>query len=594
MLDWYIPAHDTRPFIPMRSVLTVCILGSNSGYPNAPLLSTLSGCFPNAKSLELSCYLLTRTRKYHSDPQMSSWRQVKLDLWNGNSKDHVSLETIFLSFSSACQNIESLSIKSPKALQWDKSIKAVKECTLPNLTDIHLECHWSDEHYSLQFTTELLHVSRRMSRSLKFVKVESVQLGDAVMKSVEWSRTSSDSSLQIKCASAAVPIIDSINLTTSDLKEVTVLTFYSCKIDFGQSESKSPQSPKELGTLREIRFVGSENPLSESDRNKLSELYPNVKVTENQTSQESSEESQEGAGIPFKLDKASSQPLKTSPIDELAEEKVEFHEYTGSQNPEGREEETSWQEKEEEYDVNQVPDGGDVETTKKECCKRVGADGGKLQLESFGIELEIPPGAIDSKEQQEIFLRVLTDTPDLGDTKEEMSVCFSLQTLAPSDLVLRSPVTYTIPHCAVATRYSSLEAVLYTGEGEYTSDAEVNERILLTRSGIPNCIIEKDVLRLQMDHFSWFSLGFIKSLLFRGKQMCCLPFTKKPPPERRVPVILRVHLYDDIKGKEEMVIQKEDRVGFAHIHPSTEVPINVTEEDVTMTCFIEDDCVGEE
>nr|XP_054760688.1 uncharacterized protein LOC129266956 [Lytechinus pictus] len=250
------------------------------------------------------------------------------------------------------------------------------------------------------------------------------------------------------------------------------------------------------------------------------------------------------------------------------------------------------------YDIQKaailVPDGGDVETTKKECCKRVGADGGKLQLESFGIELEIPPGAIDSKEQQEISLRVLTDTPDLGDTKEEISVCFSLQTLAPSDLVLRSPVTYTIPHCAVATRYSSLEAVLYTGEGEYTSDAEVNERILLTRSGIPNCIIEKDVLRLQMDHFSWFSLGFIKSLLFRGKQMCCLPFTKKPPPERRVPVILRVHLYDDIKGKEEMVIQKEDRVGFAHIHPSTEVPINVTEEDVTMTCFIEDDCVGEE
>ncbi|XP_063960248.1 uncharacterized protein LOC135155255 [Lytechinus pictus] len=235
------------------------------------------------------------------------------------------------------KNTESLFIKSRKTLQWDKSSKDVKECTLPNLTDIHLESRWSD--YALQFTTELLHVSRRMSRSLKFVEVESVQLGDVVMKSVEWSRTSSDSSLQIKGASAAVPIIDLIDLTTSDLKEVTVLTFYSCKIDFGQSESKSPQSPKELGSLREIRFVGSENPLSESDRNKLSELYPNVKVTENQTSQESSEESQEGAGIPFKLDKASSQPLKTSLI--------------GSQNPEGREEETSWQEKEEEFDVNQ-------------------------------------------------------------------------------------------------------------------------------------------------------------------------------------------------------------------------------------------------
>ncbi|XP_041471278.1 uncharacterized protein LOC121420683 [Lytechinus variegatus] len=463
-----------------------------------------------------------------------------------------------------------------------------------------------------------------MSPNLKFVKVESVRLRDVVMESVEWSRTSTDCGLQIKGASAesiellldnflyfglspiaklrksvAAPISELIDLTTSDFKEVTVLTLVSCKIDFGQSEGKSLQSPKELGTLREIRFVGSENPLSESDRNKLLELYPNAKVTENQESQESSEESQEGAGIPFKLDKASFQLLKTSAIDELVEEKVEFHEDAGSKNPEGGEE-TSWQEKEEEFDVNQgslphesAPGEGDVETTNKECCKRVGADGGRLQLESFGIELEIPPGAINSKEPQEISLRVLTDTPNLGDTEKEMSVCFGVQCLAPDDLVLRSPVTYKIPHCAVATRYSGLEAVLYTGEGEYTSDAEVKERILLTRSGIPNCIIEKDVLRLQMDHFSWFNLGFIKSLLFKGKQMCCLPFTEKPLPKERVPVVLRVHLYDDIIGNEEMIMRKENRVGFDVIHPATELPINVTEKDVTMTCFIEDDRVGD-
>nr|XP_054760492.1 uncharacterized protein LOC129266689 [Lytechinus pictus] len=172
------------------------------------------------------------------------------------------------------------------------------------------------------------------------------------MKSAEWSRTSSDCGLQIKGASAAVPITSLIDLTTSDLKDVTVLTFVSCKIDFGQSESKSLQIPKKLGTLREIRFVGSESPLSESDRNKLSELYPNVKVTEKQESQESSEESQEGAGIPSKLDKASSQSLKTSAKVELVEEKVEFHVDTGSQNPEGGEEEISWQKKGEEFDVN--------------------------------------------------------------------------------------------------------------------------------------------------------------------------------------------------------------------------------------------------
>ncbi|XP_063960345.1 uncharacterized protein LOC135155319 [Lytechinus pictus] len=442
-----IHTRGSQPFIPMRSVLSVYLYV----FPASPheSLQIVSRCFPNAKSLVLDCgleCLFEFTSRHHSGIQLSSLRRLEFRIVHCyNTLD------LFLMLSSSCQNIESLTVTSDDPLKWEKSRTATTECKLPNLTDIHLESRWSDEHYALQIITDLLHLGRMMSPSLKFVKVKSVELGDVVMKSAEWSRTSSDCGLQIQGASAeelllpeelpfewpryalrksaAVPIIELVDIATSEFKEVTVLTLVSCKIDFGQSESKSPQSPKELGTLREIRFVGSENPLSESDRNKLSELYPNVKVTEKQESQESSEESQEGAGIPSKLDKVSSQPLKTSPI---------------------------------------VPDEGDVETTKKECCKRVGTDGGRLELESFGIELEIPPGAIDSKEPQEISLRVLTDTPNLGDTKEEMSVCFGVQCLAPDDLVLRSPVTYTIPHCAVATRYSSLEAVLYTGEGEYT------------------------------------------------------------------------------------------------------------------------------
>ncbi|XP_041470351.1 uncharacterized protein LOC121419931 [Lytechinus variegatus] len=594
--DWYIPAHDTRPFIPMRSVLTVYISYIKSRSPDAPILSTLSDCFPNAKSLELSCDSrdFTHTRKYHSDPPLSSWRQVELDLWNGHSRDFVTLETIFLSLSSACQNIESLFIKSRKAFQWGKSSTTIKACKLPFLTDIHLESRWREEHYTLQLIKYLLY---DVNPGLKFVKVESVQLGNVVLESVEWSRTSSDCGLQIKGASAAVPITELIDLTTSDLKDVTVLTLVSCKIDFGQSESKSP---KELGTLREIRFVGSENPLSESDRNKLSELYPNVKVTENQTSQESFVESQEGAGIPSKLDKASSQSLKTSAIDELAEEKVEFHEDTGSQNPVGGEEETSWQEKEEEFDVNHgsltnesVPDEGDVETTKKECCKRVGADGGRLLLESFGIELEIPPGAIDSKEPQEISLRVLTDTPNLGDTEEEMSVCFGVQCLVPDDLVLRSPVTYTIPHCAVATRYSGLKAVLYSGEGKYSPHALIKERKVLSMSGIPSCNIMKDVLELRMDHFSWAKIKImIRNVFFRGKRMCCWPFKQMNLPLAKTPVILHAHLFDDVKGNKE-VEEKEKKLGFIPAHIEQNVLVQKAEVDLEMGCYVKNEPIGD-
>ncbi|XP_041471212.1 uncharacterized protein LOC121420615 [Lytechinus variegatus] len=542
----------SQPFIPMRSVLSVYLL---SGF--APLrdsLQTVSRCFPNAKSLVLvreRAPPFEFTSRHHSGISLPSLRRFEIRM--GHNLD--TLGNLFLLLFSYCQNIESLTVTSDRTLIWEKPSTAIRECKLPNLTDIHLELRGHEEHYALQMITNLLRECRVMSPSLEFVKVGSVLLGDVVIRSAVWSRTSSDCWLHIKGASAAVPITDLIDLTTRELKEVKVLALVGCKNDFGQSQSKSLQSPKELGTLREIRFVGSENPLSESDRNKLSELYPNVKVTENQMSQESSVESQEGAGIPSKLDKASSRSLKTSDI---------------------------------------VPDEGDVETTKKECCKRVGADGGRLLLESFGIELEIPPGAIDSKEPQEISLRVLTDTPNLGDTEEEMSVCFGVQCIAPDDLVLRSPVTYTIPHCAVATQYSGLKAVLYSGEGEYSPHAVFKERKVLSRFGIPSCNIMKDVLELKMDHFSWAKIKIgIKSFFFRGKKMCCWPFKQKNLPLAKKPIILHAHLYDDVKGNKKVVREDEEELGFTPAHIEQNVFIQNAEVDLEMGCYVKNKKIGE-
>ncbi|XP_063959259.1 uncharacterized protein LOC135154943 [Lytechinus pictus] len=279
--DLYIHAHGTiKPLIPMRSNITVCLY---LRYTNASLqviLQTIGNCFPNAKNLELTSLYqeFSRTHGYHSDTTQSSLRKLKLDFCN--LSDCGNLDNLFLSISSSCQNIESLTVTSSETLKWDKSSRDITTCNLPYLTDIHLESRWPEEHYALQVITYLLHVGRMMSPLLRFTKVESVQLGNVVVKSVEWSRTSSDCGLEIKGASAAVPITALIDLTTGDLKDITVLTFVSCKTDFGQSESKSPQSQKELGALQEIRFFGLENALSEFGRNKLSKLYPNVKVTE--------------------------------------------------------------------------------------------------------------------------------------------------------------------------------------------------------------------------------------------------------------------------------------------------------------------------
>ncbi|XP_063971531.1 uncharacterized protein LOC129266960 [Lytechinus pictus] len=548
--DLDIQRHGSKPFIPMRSVLTVCLRSIFAQLRDS--LWTVSKCFPNAKSLVLDCELalFESTSRHHSGIPLSSLRRLELHV--PNKRDPDTLDNLFVLLCSSCQNIEFLTVTSYRTLKWKKSSTAITECKLNYLTDIHLQSHRSGEHYTFQLLADLLHVGP----SLKFVKLESVQLGDVVLESVEWSRTSSDCGMQIKGATAAVPITDIIGLTTSDLKAVTVFTLVSCEIDFGQSGRKSPQSPKELGTLREIRFVGSENPLSESDRNKLSKLYPNVTVTTTviQESQESYEESHEGAGIPSKLDKASFESLKTSAI---------------------------------------VPDDGDVETTNKECCKRVGADGGRLRLESFGIELEIPPGAIDSNEPHEISLRALIHTPNLGDTKEEMSVCFGVQCLAPDDLLLRSPVTYTIPHCAVASRYSGLEAVLYTGEGKYSSHAVVKERKVLSRSGIPSCKIMKDVLELKMDHFSWAKIKIrITNFFFRGKRMCFWPFKQMNLPLAKTPVILHAHLLDDVKGNKE-VEEKEKKLGFIPAHIDVLVLVQEAEVDLEMGCYVKNEQIGD-
>eukprot|EP00057_Strongylocentrotus_purpuratus_P011681 XP_011666155.1 PREDICTED: uncharacterized protein LOC105439167 [Strongylocentrotus purpuratus] len=240
-----------------------------------------------------------------------------------------------------------------------------------------------------------------------------------------------------------------------------------------------------------------------------------------------------------------------------------------------------------------VPSVVNDKPIKMECCKRVGVEGGKLQLDSFGIELDIPPGAIDSTAPQGISLRVLTDTPNLSHSKAEVSVCFGVQCLAPDDLVLKLPVTYTIPHCAVITRYSSVEAVLYTGEGEYSPDAVVKERIMLSRSGTPSCIITKSVLKLTMNHFSWVTIKFrINSFFFREKKMCCQPFKEKNLALQKTPVILHAHLYDDIIGNSELVKSEEGEQEFIPAHKKLQVLIQTAEGDLKMTCYIKQTVIG--
>eukprot|EP00057_Strongylocentrotus_purpuratus_P006609 XP_011661083.1 PREDICTED: uncharacterized protein LOC105436804 [Strongylocentrotus purpuratus] len=471
---------------------------------------------------------------------------------------------------------------------------------MPYLTNIQLEPFGSDDCYIFVTLMNALHVFHMISPRLRFVEAKKVQLGDAELSSVKWSKTSSGCELQLEGASAAVPMAALMHLVSNELKGVTVLTFDRCKVDFPQKES----------SIRELKFLNLESPLSQTDIHKLSEMYPNVKVTNE--SQASSTDELVGATARVQVHEEQTDTQNTEEeerrrriamesllheTDELvrATARVQVHEeQTDTQNTEEEEKEEEEEEEEDYIALESLPHETDeVIKIKMECSKRVGVEGGRLQLDPFGIELEIPPGAIDSEAPQDISLSVLTDTSNLGNNKEEMSVCFGVQCLAPNDLVLQLPVTYTIPHCAVitGTRYSSVEVVLYTGEGEYSP--VVKERGILSTSGIPSCTITKDVLKLKMNHFSWAKIKLmIKNFFFKGKKMRCRPFKEKNLPLQKTPVILRAHLYDAIKGNCELIKRQEEEQEFVPAHPEQEVVIQAAESDLKMTCYVKETVIG--
>ncbi|XP_030833636.1 uncharacterized protein LOC105444689 isoform X1 [Strongylocentrotus purpuratus] len=543
---------STHMRVPMRSVITVCI---KSLYCLGNLQETLSevgNLFPDAQILDMQIGILNSPSDQaysHEVYSSSSLRELKLRF---EGRYDITTDNLLMDISTSCPNIVSLVLSGFGRCPSNKSGKEITSCKMLHLTKIHLESFGTDNRHRFETLTSIFYVFHVISPRLRFVEAKKVQLGGAEFASAKWSRTSSGYELQLEDASSAVPMADLMHLVSNELEEVTVLTFDRCNVDIPQSISHPPHSTREESSLQELKFLNVECPLSQTDINKLSEMYPYVQITVKHESQASHEDSKQGTSMPFKLKWKTSPSSPTSSMDE----------------------------------VNVVP-------IKMECCKRVGVKGGKLQLDSFGIELEIPPGAIDSEAPQDISLRVLTDTQNLGNNKEEMSVCFGVQCLAPDDLVLKLPVTYTIPHCAVITRYSSVKAVLYTGEGEYSPDAVVKERIVLSRYGTPSCTINKDVLKLKMNHFSWAKIKLmIKNFFFKGKKMRCRPFKEKNLPLQKTPVILRAHLYDAIKGNCELIKRQEEEQEFVPAHPEQEIVIQAAESDLKMTCYVKETAIG--
>lgn len=104
------------------------------------------------------------------------------------------------------------------------------------------------------------------------------------------------------------------------------------------------------------------------------------------------------------------------------------------------------------------------------------------------------------------------------------------------------------------------------------TDAVVKQRIILSTSGTPSCNIEKDVLKLEMDHFSWLYITFtwVKNVFLGRKKMCCRPFIEKELDWQKTGVILHARLYDDIKGNSEVLLLQQFIWKFMNVTQCTE------------------------
>ena len=98
--------------------------------------------------------------------------------------------------------------------------------------------------------------------------------------------------------------------------------------------------------------------------------------------------------------------------------------------------------------------------------ENIGSGGGIIELQEFGIKLNVPPNAVSTMHSSPIKLSVITDVSRYVQIQDdEIAATFGFQCL-PEGLQLDKPVSVTIPHCAVVRNSESLTPVIYSGRGE--------------------------------------------------------------------------------------------------------------------------------
>ena len=104
----------------------------------------------------------------------------------------------------------------------------------------------------------------------------------------------------------------------------------------------------------------------------------------------------------------------------------------------------------------------------------IDGNGGIIRMESWGIQMSIPPGAV--RRPVEISIAALRNAPDLEMQGGEMLAACGLH-CSPSGLDFHSPVMIRIPHCAKFPASADIQVVLYTSDSEKGKHIRFNKHM---------------------------------------------------------------------------------------------------------------------
>ncbi|XP_030834975.1 uncharacterized protein LOC115921561 [Strongylocentrotus purpuratus] len=214
--------------------------------------------------------------------------------------------------------------------------------------------------------------------------------------------------------------------------------------------------------------------------------------------------------------------------------------------------------------------------TSKPISKSFGKLGGELRLETHDITLCVPEGAIQGEGEIKIGLQALTNPPSTHFQEDEMVCSFGFQCTIPNSPGFRFavPVRVTLPHCAILDDPSKVATGIYHGELWHdTGDVEISTITYIppSENRLPRCEVDEKEITVFIDHFSFlWPVLKIRNPFVKGKRLGCLPFVPKQMPPTKKP-ILRVYLFDIVKGNPEEIEKDESKCDFRMARPKIEL-----------------------